>query len=409
MSVITAPRGKASPISHLGEIKTEHQCFMQILRRNGNASGAIRCWWRDAGAARGYTTAVSLHSHTLHSREGMEFIPRVLGKVGFARPLLHYLEARHRRRWGREVQYDRIFWRPPVSPVFAHRLESRQIRETIGLNPLVSITDHDNIDACADLRALNIQVPFSFEWTVYYDATVFHIGVHNLPADGARLLLEQMRHITANPDPQRLEQMLADLGAMPEVLLVLNHPLSNELRTDFRTHARLLQRFLREFHGCFHALELNGLQPHSHNRRVARMAAEMNLPVISGGDRHCTEPNANVNLTNAATFAEFVEEIPHERVSRVLFLPQYRESTACRYVEFISQAVATYPEFAGRERWVDRVFKDTENGPEPVAVHWSYGGPWPIRSFVKVIGFMASPQMRPTLRLALGAQSGAEA
>jgi len=339
----------------------------------------------------------------------MEFIPRVLRKVAPAMLLLRHLEARHRTRWGKEVQYNRIFWRPPVSPVFAHALESRQIREILGLNPLVSITDHDNIDACADLHALNIQVPFSFEWSVYYDATVFHIGVHNLPGDGARLLLEEMRGITANPDPQRLAQMLRDLNAMRDVLVVLNHPFSNELRTGFRTHVRLLQRFLREFGGFFHALELNGLQPHSHNRRVARMAAEMALPVISGGDRHCTEPNANVNLTNAATFAEFVEEIRKERVSRVLFMPQYRESTACRYVEFIAQAVATYPEFAGRERWVDRVFKDTDDGPEPVAVHWSYGGPWPIRAFVSVIGFMASPQMRPTLRLALGAQSGAEA
>jgi hypothetical protein len=339
----------------------------------------------------------------------MEFIPRVLNKVGPVKPLLRYLEARHRRRWGREVQYDRLFWRPPVSPVFAHELESRQIRETLRLNPLVSITDHDNIDACADLRALNIQVPFSHEWTVYYGATVFHIGVHNLPPDGARLLLEQMKLITANPDPQRLAQMLRELGAMRDVLLVLNHPLSNELRTDFRTHVRLLQRFLREFGGFFHALELNGLQPHRHNRRVAQMAAEMDMPIISGGDRHCTEPNANVNLTNAATFAEFVEEIRKERVSRVLFMPQYRESTACRYVEFISQAVATYPEFAGRERWVDRVFKETEDGPEPVAVHWSHGGPWLIRAFVAAIAFVASPNMRSTLRLALGAQSEAEA
>jgi hypothetical protein len=293
--------------------------------------------------------------------------------------------------------------------VAAHDLETRQIREILRLNPLVSITDHDNIDACVDLRALNIEVPFSHEWTVYYESTVFHIGVHNLPADGARLLHEAMRRITASPDPQRLAEMLRDLNAEPGVLVVLNHPLSNELKTDFRTHVRLLQRFLREFGRFFHALELNGLQPHRHNRRVAQMATEMDLPVISGGDRHCTEPNANVNLTNAATFGEFVEEIRTERVSRVLFMPQYRESIPCRYVEFIAQAVAAYPEFAGRERWIDRVFKDTDNGPEPVAVDWDYGGPWPIRWFVAAIGFLASPQMRPTLRLALGARSEAEA
>jgi hypothetical protein len=339
----------------------------------------------------------------------MEFIPRVLNRVSAAKALLGILEERYRRRWGTEVPYHRLFWRPPLSPTAAYRLETRQIGETLGLKPLVSITDHDNIDACADLRAVNVDVPFSHEWTVPYENTVFHIGVHNLPADDARLLLREMRQVTANPLPQRIAEVLRDLDAMRDVLIVLNHPLSNEMKTDFRTHVRLLQRFLREAGGYMHALELNGLQPHSHNRRVALMAAEMHLPAISGGDRHCTEPNANVNLTNAATFAEFVEEIRRERLSRVLFLPRYREATSCRYVEFIAQAVASYPEFAGRERWVDRVFKDTDDGPVPVSVHWPHGGPWLIRSFVAAIGFMAAPHMRATLRLALGARSEAEA
>lgn len=218
-----------------------------------------------------------------------------------------------------------------------------------------------------------------------------------------------MRDITAHPNPKRLAQMLRELGAMRDVLLVLNHPLGNQLCTDLRSHLRLLQRFLREFGGLFHALELNGLQPHRNNRRVAQIAGEMNLPVISGGDRHCTEPNANVNLTNAATFAEFVEEIRKERVSRVLFMPQYREPIPCRYVEFISQAVGTYREFAGRATWLDRVFRETDEGPEAVAVRWPRGGPWLIRAFVASIGFMATPHMRSTLRFALGKQHKAEA
>jgi hypothetical protein len=77
----------------------------------------------------------------------MEFIPRVLCKAKPALPILHHLEDRHRRRWGKEVQYHRLFWRPPVSPIAAHELETRQICVNLGLKPLVSITDHDNIDA----------------------------------------------------------------------------------------------------------------------------------------------------------------------------------------------------------------------------------------------------------------------
>jgi hypothetical protein len=133
------------------------------------------------------------------------------------------------------------------------------------------------------------------------------------------------------------------------------------------------------------------------------------MPVISGGDRHCVEPNANVNLTSAATFDEFVEEIRRERVSRVLYLPQYREATACRYVEFAAQAVRTYPEFTGRERWIDRIFNQTHEGEVPLSAYWPDGeGPWPLRTFVAAVGFLASPQMRPTLRMALRGQTGVE-
>jgi len=378
---------------------------MHILRRNANPSQFIRFLWRDRDALHGSTTAVSLHSHTLHSQEGLDFIPRVLGKVGFAQALLRTLEDRHRRRTGKEVPYDRLYWRPPLHPRAAYELEARQISETLPLKPLVSITDHDTLDACTELRALNIDVPFSHEWTIPYESTIFHLGVHNLPVSDARPLLNEMVRVTSSPAPGRFVPVLKCLNAMRDVLVVLNHPLSNEVRTDFRTHARLLRRFLRECGRHIHALELNGLQPARHNRRVAKMAAEIGLPVISGGDRHCVEPNANLNLTSAATFTEFVEEIRGERISRILFMPQYREAISCRYIEFISQAVRTYPGLAGRQRWVDRVFSQTEDGETPISASWPHGAPWLIRSFVSVIGFLASRRMRGTLRLALGAQS----
>jgi hypothetical protein len=379
--------------------------FMHILRREGNRRQSIDGVLGNEGIADNFATAVSLHSHTLHSKEGLDFIPRALGKVGPARAALHALEERHRRKTGQEVPYDRVYWRPPLHPNAAYELESRQIRETLHLHPLVSITDHDNIEACAELRTLGIDVPHSVEWTVPYDSTVFHIGVHNLPADEALPLFREMERVTANPSPERLAQMLELLDSLRDVLLVLNHPLSNEFKTGFRTHARLLQRFFREHGREIHALESNGLQPARNNQRVAEMARELGLPVISGGDRHCLEPNAIVNLTNAATFGEFVDEIRRGRASRVLFLPHYREAIACRYVEFVSQAVRTYREFTGRQRWVDRVFKQTDEGDVPLSIFWPHGGPRAIRAFVSTVGVLASPQMRPTLRLALRAQS----
>jgi len=35
--------------------------------------------------------------------------------------------------------------------------------------------------------------------------------------------------------------------------------------------------------------------------------------LVSGGDRHGVEPNANINLTNATSFTEFVHEIRRKR------------------------------------------------------------------------------------------------
>jgi hypothetical protein len=152
-----------------------------------------------------------------------------------------------------------------------------------------------------------------------------------------------------------------------------------------------------------HALELNGLQSATDNREVVLLAAEVGLPVVSGGDRHCLEPNANVNLTNATTFVEFVHEVRRDRLSRVLFLPQYRDALATRYVEFISQAVRTYPEFIGRESWMDRVFYDHEReGLHSMADLWPEGAPLPIRGFVSALGFLAA--RRATLRMAFGMQ-----
>jgi len=52
----------------------------------------------------------------------------------------------------------------------------RQIAN-LGLRPLVSLTDHDNIDAGLALE----DEPISVEWTVPYERSIVHLGIHNLP------------------------------------------------------------------------------------------------------------------------------------------------------------------------------------------------------------------------------------
>jgi hypothetical protein len=373
--------------------------------RQVESPAAVQCLWRSPEAARPWKTGVSLHSHTSHSREYLDFIPRVLSRVPLALRLLRWFEKRHSERPDKEVHYRRGYWRPPLLPLAAYEVEASQIN-SLGLRPIVSITDHDDLEACVELCAIGVEVPYSLEWSVPYHQTMFHIGVHNLPAAQARSLEAAMASCTANPTLALVREMFAALDALPDALLVLNHPYSNEERVDRPTHVHLLDEFLRSYRPWLHAIELNGLQPASDNRQCIRLAAQLGLPVISGGDRHCLEPNANINLTNACSFAEFVSEVRHDGLSHVLFMPQYRDPIPARYIEFIWHAVQTYPDFAGRERLEDRIFIQPEDGPlKTLSQKWPSGSPAFLRFFIAAVEFLAAPRMRGTLRQAFGGES----
>ena len=87
------------------------------------------------------------------------------------------------------------------------------------------------------------------------------------------------------------------------------------------------------------------------------LAAKWNQLLISGGDRHGVEPNANVNLTCAESFNEFVHEVRRERESHVLFMPQYAEPWKHRILNSTLAAIRDYPEFPeGSKRWDERVY-----------------------------------------------------
>jgi len=327
----------------------------------------------------------------------------MLQRAPLAHAALQQLEKRCRRETGKPIPFDRAFWRPPLHPHAAYDLEVAQIQDVLGLRAMVSLTDHDSLEASAELDTIGICVPYSLEWTVPYHETMFHIGVHNLPPFQAREFESAMAAVTAAPARERIAELLAAMHAMPDVLLVLNHPFSCEGLLDTPSHVKLLLQFLGEFGGWMHAMELNGLQPTVNNVETLRLAAERGVPVISGGDRHCCEPNANLNLTSARTFAEFVQEIRVDKRSTVLFMPQYRDTIPARYIEFIWHAVRNYPDFHGRVRWVDRVYFQRESG-EVVTLGslWPNGGPAVVRSFISVIGFLASPGIRAMFSMARG-------
>ena len=111
------------------------------------------------------------------------------------------------------------------------------------------------------------------------------------------------------------------------------------------SHQFLVNEFLQSYGAFLHALELNGLRDWEENRYVRRLAQQWNMLLISGGDRHGVEPNANINLTQAASFTEFVHEIRRQRDSNVLFMPQYAEPWKHRLLQSTLDAIRDYPDF----------------------------------------------------------------
>ena len=138
-----------------------------------------------------FRSGVSLHSHTLHSRETLDFIYRLAEGFAPIRPVLQWGQNRHRAFHGYELNLKKAWWTPPLSPHDAWKVETDHIRNRFRLDALVSLTDHDSIEAPLLLRVLDEcrNTPVSVEWTVPAGGTFVHLGVHNLPVESARTVM----------------------------------------------------------------------------------------------------------------------------------------------------------------------------------------------------------------------------
>ena len=314
----------------------------------------LHALWRDAGVAKRYRTGVSLHSHTLHSQERLDFIPKHCSDWWL-------IGGRIRRN---APQFERAWWTPPLGPMQAWRLEREQIEQTLGLASLVSLTDHDNLEAGRQLRVLEEgkHVPIGVEWTVPWAGTFFHIGVHNIPMALSQEWMARMQTLTADPAEDRIVEALAEFERVRQVLIVLNHPLWDETGVGAARHQFALGKLLGRAGRSFHAMELNGLRPWSENSQVVELAKATRYPLISGGDRHAHEPNACLNLTQAATFDEFAAEV-RDGESQVLFMPQYQENFRWRILHNMAEVMSEHADHAeGWKQWSDRVFYQWEDG-----------------------------------------------
>ncbi len=355
-------------------------------------------------------TGVSLHCHTEHSKEMLEFIPHYAAKL----PVISYFwnreNRKHQERRGKPIEFTDAYWSPPMTAHEVYKSEQTQINAA-GLEAIASITDHDCIDANLNIneKTANAQAPISMEWTVPFEFGFFHVGVHNLPPDRAVELTKTLLDFTFNKENHtagKLNEVLAMLNALPEVLIILNHPLWDIEIVGKEKHALLLKNFLKEHGRWIHALEINGFRSWSENKAVIEMAEALSLPIVTGGDRHGCQPNTVVNLTNSKTFAEFAEEIRVDKRSEVVLMPEYKEPLHSRQLQSFAEILKHYPEFPeGRRQWFDRVYYDYDGlGLRKLSVHWTYGGPRWLQWATWTLGVSGNPRLRPFFRYAMKRQ-----
>jgi hypothetical protein len=173
----------------------------------------LSCFWQTPDLGPGARAGVSLHSHTNRSKESLYFIPQLAQKC----PTLHAALEKECKKAAIGIDFVRAYWTPPLNPRMAYELEKNQIENALGLAGLVSLTDHDNIEAPSLLRTLpgTEHVPLALEWSVPFSGTVFHLGVHNLPPARAQEIVADLAAYTRNPSDALLAELLGMLDELP--------------------------------------------------------------------------------------------------------------------------------------------------------------------------------------------------
>jgi hypothetical protein len=350
-------------------------------------------------------TGVSLHCHTEHSKEMLDFIPHYAVKLPIIATFYRKERDKYLEKEGKGIDFSTAYWSPPLPAINVYDIEKRQI-ENAGLASIVSLTDHDSINANLEVNKSEAS-PISLEWTVPFDYGYFHVGVHNLPPDRATAITDTLLEFTFNEELHgnpRLTELFAMLNEIPTVLVILNHPLWDIEMVGAERHEILLKNFVREHGRWIHAFEINGFRSWSENKAVIEMAEALGMPVATGGDRHGCKPNTVINLTHSSTFEEFVEEIRESRRSDVVLMPEYEYPIHSRQLQSFSEILRHYPDFdVHRRRWFDRVFFDVGDGKGivPLSAHgWRRGGPRWLRAAIWTLGVLGSPTVRPVFRVA---------
>jgi len=210
-----------------------------------------------------------------------------------------------------------------------------------------------------------------------------------LPAEIAVEIKRQLLDYTfaeGEPNNERLHTIFAMLNEVPPILVVFNHPVWDIEMIGQEGHDTLLESFIAEHSQWLHSIEINGFRPWSENRASMAIAEHLGMPMISGGDRHCLHSNTMINVTDAASFSEFAEEIRVDKYSHVVVMPEYHEPLVSRQMASMAEIMGYYPDFPeGRRHWYERVYFDADDatgvrslwshwaGREPIWQRWAIG------------------------------------
>ena len=348
----------------------------------------------------GYRTAVSLHCHTSHSKESLDFVPRYVSRI----PVISSLFKREAERYlllnGKDLNLAGWYWTPPLGAKAVLESETGTMEENLGVTPLVSLTDHDTI-AAADKVKASRDVPISLEWTMPVNGGAFHLGVHNLPLPLSGWIVDELLSYTRQPEDVRLPELFSLLNDHPATLIVLNHPLSDFNGLGIERLRGSVVRFLERHKKSIHALEINGHRPWQENEASMALARRFGLPVVSGGDRHGGAPNTILNLTNATTFSEFVAEIRFDKATEILIMPDYWRNLSMRKLASVADFFRFYAERPDGEKcWTDRVFVGLEEGGvSPLSSYWNDMAPVWVKTVMWLIGLVGTRCLRSLFHL----------
>ncbi len=321
-----------------------------------------------------YKAAVSLHSHSEKSKEGLGFVPRYLPQIPILSTFYRLEQNRYLTKNGIGFDFQRAYWLPPLSPKAVIKSERERIETELQMHPLISISDHDHISIVDGYAP-------SVEWSIAIHGIPLHLGIYNLPLKFVNEISSRLLGQTGQIDQSIIFEILSWLNEYKEILIVLNHPFADIGSRGTARVKKVVLHLLKKAQGLIHALEINGYRPWRENLDVASLAEALGLGLMGGGDRHGCSPNAILSLSNSTTLSEYVEEVRYHRQGSILIMPEYLGNLVVRKLQSAVDFFRLCPGYCAPSRhWTDRVyFKAGEEVAKPLSHYWTHIPLW-VRS-----------------------------